>query len=569
MPREEKYVTVRLNDSLKRYDSVEIVILANGDTSLIVGKVWTGALPDPKAVPSFKLPEGEDRDLSIRVRGFDTTGNLVLNLLISKQDGAQVVADLPLPIPTPKDTGPVIIPPVVVPPKPSGLKELQISPGALVPAWDTSYTSYLIQLAYAESTLTLKATPLASEAVVHIGIDTLPNGAVSQEFSMKVGETTLSLISGIDGRESRYALLIKRDPPPKPDTGFTGDKSLYHAWRRRATVLVNLKTLGMNPTWTETDMPLLLRLNKDNFNFNEATYNGRDIRFATADGPSIAYEITRWEPENERAEIWIHSQVLKAADDSVKYYMYWGSPSAKTESDGRRVFIRPEGFTAAYHLSEQGYGTANEYKDAGGLYHGQAGDGSGRAVPQRVEGVVGYGQDFWPATAAKPSATTAIGLPETLDPGSQAWTFQTWVKRMGYEEMTIFNKGDAWVAGNQRFELFINGTNGGRLGVMREGSETYSNVFMPAQSYAHLGIVYTGTRYDIYVDGWLRESHDWTQGGASRGDCVLGSFYSDGTQGFQGSLDEVWIHSKARSPMWMRMTFENQKAGSTVVTLRR
>ena len=220
-------------------------------------------------------------------------------------------------------------------------------------------------------------------------------------------------------------------------------------------------------------------------------------------------------------------------------------------------------------LSEQGNGTSNEYKDGGGLYNGQAGNGNGRAVPGRVDGVVGYGQDFWPATSGKPATTSAISLPETLDPGNSAWTFQVWVKRMGYEDMTLFNKGDDWVAGNQRFEIFINGANGGRLGVMREGAETYTNVYIPAQTYVHLGIVYTGAHYDIYMDGWLRESHDWTQGGAPRGDCVLGAYYSDGTQGFQGSLDEVWIHSKNRSPMWMRMTFENQKAGSTLVSLRR
>lgn len=587
LPREEKYVTVRLNDSLKGFDSVEIVILAGGDSAQIVGTVWKGALPEPGKLPSFRVPDGETRELSVRVRGFDGSGSLALNFVISKESGGQVIADLPLPIPpvvVPPDTGkpPLIVPPdtakppdtVPVPVPMPGLRDLKIAPGALAPAWDSTVTKYAVGVAHADSAVVLTAVPRSPQAVVRVGIDTLPNGKASQPFTLKVGSNSMLITTSHLGAEARCTVLVTRAAATNPDGVIPGDRSAYRTWKHRGTVFVDLKQLGMNNAWGEAGIPLLLRLTADNFDFTQATYNGRDIRFARADGYPIPYEIARWEPEQSRAEIWIKSFDLRAADDSAKYYMYWGSVSAKSESAGERVFSPLEQHTAVYHLSEEGYGVSDEYKDAVGRYHGQGGDGDGLHVPRRVEGIVGYGQDFHPTGPTLDGRAgdyqAAIGLPEILDPGGQAWTFQTWIRRVGNDQATIFKKGDEYMASRQRFFLRVAGNTGGQVNFGREGADHLTNTWVPNESWIQLGVVYTGTRYDVYVDGYLRESNGWTQGSAMRGDCVLGAWFSDGSsEGLRGILDEVWIGSKARSPMWMRMTFETQRPGSTVVTLRR
>ncbi len=688
-PREEKYVTVRLHDSLKRYDSVEIVILAAGDSNQIVGKIWNGALPNPSAVPSFHLADGENRDLSVRVRGFDSTGHLTLNMLISKNTGGQVVADLPVPV-IPVDT---TKPPVIVPPKDTlkpvieiipRLADLSVSPSALNPGFDSSRYDYRVDVAYAESTITLTAKPSQTGAVVKVAGDSLPYALPSRPFELDVGENDFTVRVILLQRETVYNLKVWRAVAPA-DTGkpVPGDSAMPHLsflsvdrsaltpafdsthyeysvtavysestlsftarvsskktyavigsdtlpalkasrayplavgendftirvlrnkletvytirawrdeppliidplkdWKYHGVVFVNLKTMGMDRQWSETGFPLLLRLTRSNFDFSQAGTTGRDLRFTKLDGTPLPYEIARWEPEKFRAEIWIHADSLRAIDDSVKYNMYWGNSDAHTGSSGSSVFGSSDGYTAVYHLAEQGNGSENEYKDASGRYHGQGGEGDGKHVPKRVEGIVDYAQDFHPVTdgVSVPVVGQILGQPyqaaimlnPNMDPGPQTWTFETWIKRVGNATTSaiFFNKADKYTAGDSRFEFLIEGGGNSVLDVKREGSESRSNVYIGMDNAIRLVVVYTGSKYDIYVDGFLRESHNWTQGGWPKAEVTLGAKYPDGSQyGFEGLLDEVWISSQPRSPMWIRMAFESQRPGSTIVSLRR
>jgi hypothetical protein len=598
-PREETFVTVRLHDSLKRYDSVEIVLLAGGDSNQVVGKVWAGPLSDPSAVPPFRLPDGEERPLTVRVRGFDSAGRMSLNMSISKTGGTQVVADLPLPGPAtggnPGDTSkPPVVPPdttkpPVVPPDtakpdpdpddPSRLASLSVSPGSLSPGWDTARFAYRIDLAYAESTLALTAVPVSNRTVVLAGRDTLPNGKASSPMKFPVGENTLTVRSVNKKHETDYTLKVVRADAP-PDTGNPAFPPRFRSWKQRGSVVVNLKSLGMDRAWSESGIPLLLRLTRDNFDFTQAAGDGRDVRFARQDGTPLPFEISRWEASQKRAEIWFHPDLLRATDDTVRYWMYWGNSKATSLSAGDSVFPSVEGHGAVFHLSEQGAGQADEYRNSVGRLHGQGGGGDTKHVPARVEGVVGYAQDFHPTADGinvpvlgnilGQTYQAAIGLPKELDPGSQTWTFQAWVRRQGYQtDAILFQKSDAWSAADQRFVLRVYKDNS-QLSVSREGAEGVSNTYIPGQQFIHLGLVYTGGKFDIYVDGFMRESVNWTQGGDPLARCVLGAAYADGrSEGFDGLIDEVWIAGVPRSPMWMRMTFESQRQGSRLVTLER
>jgi hypothetical protein len=83
-------------------------------------------------------------------------------------------------------------------------------------------------------------------------------------------------------------------------------------------------------------------------------------------------------------------------------------------------------------------------------------------------------------------------------------------------------------------------------------------------------VVYQGGRFEVFVDGFRRGGWNWTQGEQAAGTCLLGaSFADDPQEGFDGYMDEVWLASATRSPMWMRMTFENQRPGSLIVGLRK
>ena len=98
----ETYVTVRLNDSLSRFDSVVVQILERGDTAAIVGTMWSQRLDSPGAIPSYRLEPGATQDLTVRVRAWDAEGRLALDERIAKVDGKQTVTAIPIPKPSPR-----------------------------------------------------------------------------------------------------------------------------------------------------------------------------------------------------------------------------------------------------------------------------------------------------------------------------------------------------------------------------------------------------------------------------------------------------------------------------------
>lgn len=58
-------------------------------------------------------------------------------------------------------------------------------------------------------------------------------------------------------------------------------------------------------TTTIDDFPLLIRLNSDCFKFSQAMTGGDDIRFSTAAGVPLFYEIEEWESSKGTASILI------------------------------------------------------------------------------------------------------------------------------------------------------------------------------------------------------------------------------------------------------------------------
>ncbi|MEO7425628.1 MAG: DUF2341 domain-containing protein [Fibrobacteria bacterium] len=482
-PKTENYVTVRLNDSLKRYDSVYIAIVLTADTGVTIGRIWGDSLPDPAAIPSYPLPEGESRDLSIRVRGFDSTG-LAMDMLIIANAGVRTVRDLPVPV--------------------------RPGPG---------------------------------------GLDSVPG----------------------------------TDPPPDPvvigNDSAHGSGFDFTPWKYKRRIDIKIASLGMGKGNMVRDFPLLVRLDKGNFTFNQAAASGQDLRFADRGGSDLPYEIALWEADSgqSRADIWVRLDSLATDDDSAGIWMYWGNASATAASDGSKVFDSGSGFGSVLHLSEQAKGVSGEFKDAMGRFAGTGGTGDGKALTNRIDGVVGYGQDFQtsfleeiPGKGEVVSTTQGtISLPPDFDAGRESWTFQAWVQRSGNENGIIFQKGDDGTESRERFKIRCYGGAWGTIRIERAGLGVTTNLQLPIDKFVQLGLSYTGSKVTFYLDGLPKDSLDWTQGPYSQGRNVIGASYANGQEGgFNGAMDEIWFASIPRSPEWMRLSFENQKPGSTIVALR-
>ena len=99
------------------------------------------------------------------------------------------------------------------------------------------------------------------------------------------------------------------------------------------------------------DFPLLVRLNADWFNFEQAKPDGADLRFTTADGKQLPHQIEQWDAAGGTASIWVRIPRIEG-NARLPLRLHWGNPTASRDSDGKAVFNESNGYLSALHLGE-------------------------------------------------------------------------------------------------------------------------------------------------------------------------------------------------------------------------
>ena len=81
----------------------------------------------------------------------------------------------------------------------------------------------------------------------------------------------------------------------------------YTNWAHSGKLFIVTTPEGANlpSTMSESEFPLLVRLDKDNFDFKQAKTDGSDIRFADAPGAPLAYQIDAWNSLAGTASVWV------------------------------------------------------------------------------------------------------------------------------------------------------------------------------------------------------------------------------------------------------------------------
>lgn len=537
----EKYVTVRLHDSLSRFDSVEVLILAGGDPGSVVGLVWAGRLTAPGAIPSFRLDDAEERELVISVKGWDADGRLALVQTISKVDGRQVVTGTPVAQPSPR------------------LKAMALDSGKLEPAFQPSVHAYSVSLPYSKAAL--KITPEAeyAHANIFVGINLTAGGSASEAIPLEVGENRVTVTVRAADTTDQYVITATRAPKPAdtvivipPDT--TVRDSNYAAWKYKGLVLLNFQQVGLQPGFRVTGFPLLLRLTRENFAFSQAAAKGADVRFTTAAGRNLSFEIARWDAAQQVAEIFIRADTLEYAR-TADILMYWGNAGASSASASAKVFDPDAGWGGVWHLEEDG--EIDEYRDATGEFDGR-GEGD---IPARKPGVVGSSQDF--RTTNSPGW---IELPRDYDLGENAFTVHMWLKNIGVAQGRLLSK-DGPGADDQRI-IFDIAANTGQFSYGTNGTNLHrANVYLPVESWTLLGLTYDGNKVHVFIDGAERDSWVHKMTGSAYNKVIVGAQNDVGALGYRGLIDEMWSSPVDRGKDYMRLIFENQKPWSAFATL--
>ena len=324
----------------------------------------------------------------------------------------------------------------------------------------------------------------------------------------------------------------------------------YAAWAHAAAlpILTTPDGADLPATAAETDFPILLRLNAGNFNFSQAKPQGEDIRFSTATGTKLYYQIESWDAANSTASIWVRIPQIKGnAVQQIR--MYWGMKDAASESGGPAVFNASNGFASVLHMDEA-------LVDEGGLVTPKN-EGETTVVP----GMIGKARHFVPGK----------GIPcgehiKTYPYSDQPFSSEVWFRaELAGANLTSWGRYatryNGFTGDGNLVDLQLRSPAG--LGWATDGPGGVAGKTIPVMGqWYHVAATYADGTSKIYVNGLLDGSNEAKKATMS----LMNDIYMNiGKEHYAGDIDEVRVSKVARSADWIKLEYENQKSAQTLV----
>jgi biopolymer transport protein ExbB len=185
-------------------------------------------------------------------------------------------------------------------------------------------------------------------------------------------------------------------------------------WPYRKQLTIDTTSKGVQIDQPIGRAPLLIRLHSGNFQFDDASENGGDLRFvANDDKTPIAYHIETFDPVLGVATVWLDVKDFPVGA-TQNVYMYYGNKQATPAVDGPGTFD-PD-YTLVYHF-DAAAGAPPKDKTAYG--------NNAQTAPSGIDdgSVIGKGARF---TGGAPMIVPAS--PSLAMAAGGAFTFSAWVK---------------------------------------------------------------------------------------------------------------------------------------------
>ncbi len=331
------------------------------------------------------------------------------------------------------------------------------------------------------------------------------------------------------------------------------DPEDYSGWKFNQRLRLNTTESGANVSDDVYHFPLLIKLTNKNFEFTETMSNGEDIRFSSATGRHLPYEIERWDNTNELAEIWVLVDTVYGNNNSQYVNMYWGKSSETSKSNGNAVFSENNDYVATWHLS-------NSLLDA----TPNGNDGTDYTTTNLTSSIIGRGRSF------DGNDRIDMGNGSSIKDITSEITVSTWIK-------TSQSSGGNYSVlrhNNHYTPLRISSTSGEFNHIVWNTSQVSSaynwdNV-LDDNSWHHYVAQYSSASGEkIYIDGKLTYSNTDNTGdlSSSADESFMLGATAAGSEYFIGSLDEVRIANDFRSEAYIKLSYENQKADQSLLEM--
>ena len=314
----------------------------------------------------------------------------------------------------------------------------------------------------------------------------------------------------------------------------------YKDWKYSGSmyILTTPDGAALPETASEADFPLLIRLNKDLFDFKQAKGAGEDIRFATSEGAPLSYQIEQWNAAEGQASIWVRIPNIRG-NARQKIQLFWGNPQAQDESDGKKVFNQSNGYLSVWHMTDpvkDEVGTANS-KDQG-------------TIP--AEGMIGPAKHF-----DKGRGIFGGDNLQTYPSGAGSSTTEAWF-RTDKLNTTIL----AWGKEQRHGKVMFNYRSPSHMAIQCYFADVEGKSILPLNQWCQVVHTYAKNDSRVYINGQLDGATTPLLEIPSPVKIQIGGWdrYS-----FKGDIDEVRISNVVRSPDWIKLQYENQRATQTLI----
>jgi hypothetical protein len=347
------------------------------------------------------------------------------------------------------------------------------------------------------------------------------------------------------------------------EVGGTGGAGVPSSGAHFKMIKLDTTTAGAGVMADVAKYPVAVVLNAMNFDFSQAKAKGEDVRFVSADGAALPFEIEFWDAAAKVAGLWVKVDLKGNATQSIK--MTWGDSAATAASNPNAVFDTKDGFIGVWHLSEPGSTTADGYKDA--TASGAHATGVALAPASTGDGRVGK------ATLLSHAQGQYIQVPTakaTIYDMTEKMTYSIWFNaksRNAVSYQGVFTKGEG------SFRLHFIGTSNATECCIE--STIHNDICAVGKTetstgkWYHMMAVHDRPNIYYYLNGKLEAMDD--EPAAWKSDptkpLTIGTNASGpAARSFDGSLDEARILNVVKDANWAKLEYESQREGQTFLT---
>ncbi|OWK38732.1 MotA/TolQ/ExbB proton channel family protein [Fimbriiglobus ruber] len=320
----------------------------------------------------------------------------------------------------------------------------------------------------------------------------------------------------------------------------------YADWKHTGSAWILTTPEGADlPAGVEVnEFPLLVRLHRDFFDFSRAKPDGADLRFASAQGDPLPYQIEEWDAKAGHASVWVRvPKIIGNARQVLK--LYWGKADATSESNGKAVFDESNGYLSVWHMCD----TVGD--EAGTLTSKDTGTTA-------ASGMIGAARHF-------PGGKGIFGgdrIPN-YPSGSRPHTTEAWF-RAEQPNGTVLAWGNEQARG--KVVMHYQSPPHVQMDCYFSGGNVAGKSTLTKGEWVHVAHTYEKGDSRLYVNGVL----DGVTKTASAPLDIrtparlwIGGWYDNYT--FVGDIDEVRVSKVVRSAEWVKLQYENQKPLQTLV----